>query len=96
MPLYGQTLHPCGIFQITSDYQYENISDWCIFRLDSDGFQIYFRLCKEFQIVSSDFILLQIVRNYFSAALIESAVNASKTPPRVQFRLCHIESSDFR
>ena len=54
------------MFQITSDYQSENISDWCIFqigfRLVSDWFQIgmkNFRLCLQisdcFRLLSDSF-----------------------------------------
>ena len=35
--LYGQTFHPQRMFQITSDYQYENISDWRVFKI---GFRL--------------------------------------------------------
>ena len=57
------------MFQITSDYQSEIISDWCVFRLASDWFQIGFRLVsdwhEEFQITPSDFRLLQIASDSF-------------------------------
>ena len=64
------------MFQITSDYQSENISDWCIFqigfRLVSDWFQIgtkNFRLCLQisdcFRLLSDSFqTSLKIPKNF--------------------------------
>ena len=50
------------MFQITSDYKSEDVSEWCIFRLASDWFQTDFRLARRnsycvfrFQIASDCF-----------------------------------------
>ena len=58
------------MFQITSDYQSDNISDWCIFqigfRLVSDWFQTGFRLVSDwFQIGTKNFRLRLQISDFF-------------------------------
>ena len=57
------------MFEITSDYQSDNISDLWVFILASDWFQTGFRLVsdwyEEFQIASSYFRFLQIASDSF-------------------------------
>ena len=86
-----------SMFQITSDYHYENISDWWVFkisfRLISDCFQIVRRISDcvfRFQI-ASDWPELT-----FQLPRLNTPRSRPKRPLEFSFKFCQIDFLDFR
>ena len=61
------------MFQITSDNQYEDISDWCVFQIDfrlvSEWFQIG---TKNLRLLLQNSDLFRYLQNHFQTGIIQN------------------------